>query len=476
MSNINLLPEELRRREQKELEHLAKQRRAEKIELNRPLPVQQAIKKESDKPKRSWFRDIFGVRPEKKVPPTAMPHPIAKSSLDMDLLAASKKKKFNYKFGGKPEEFIKAGYAGPSEQHPARPQPPQPKWQPRPVQPIVSRAPNGFFKQSAPAPATPPAPYKMYAKPVEKQSFWAKLFAKKQKPPRPIVPPKPTAKPQPPLPAPLPPARPPQPPKKEPRDSWWKILHGLFTFSKKKNISGLHVAGERQKIAAVSAPFQHPNGGQKPEIRPARPSYHQAPPPARPAIQINLAKLPPEHHEPNFALLLLIFIAAWILPALLVYGCVYFISQQQAGIDQQLAQEQQRLNQLNAQLSPYLIKQERLDAFNSRLLALKLLLQRQNSWDNFFTLLEKYTLDEVYYRQLSAEAGGQMSLSAIAPDYQAAARQTAVFAGDEGFAKEIKVNESREINDEKVGRVMVNFLPRMYLQPGVFNKDWLSTK
>ena len=65
------------------------------------------------------------------------------------------------------------------------------------------------------------------------------------------------------------------------------------------------------------------------------------------------------------------------------------------------------MNQLNDQLAPYLAQQDRLDNFNNRVLTLKTLLQKQNSWDNFFGLLETYTLDEVYYRQMSAEANGQ---------------------------------------------------------------------
>lgn len=472
MSNINLLPEELRRREQKEMEHLTKQRRVEKIELNRPLPVQQAIKKESDKPKKSWLKELFGVRSKPTAPLVSLPAPIAKSSLDLDLLAASRKKKFNYKFGTKPPEFTKAGYAGAPEQHPVRPQVPQ--WQPRPTQPIAPRPQNGFY-QAPPRPAVPPAPYKTYAKPAEKKSFWAKLFAPKPKAP------KPAAVPAPVLSRPIPPVRPPapviaKPAKKEPRDSWWKIFHGLFTFSKKKDISKLHLAGERHRVIASPVPAPRQEGGQQPTMKPPAPNYHQAPPLSHSAVHINLAKLPPEQREPNFALLMLIFLAAWIVPALLVYGGSVFINQQQDKIETQLAQEQQRLTQFKSQLSPYWEKQTQTDAFNGRLAALKSLLQRQNSWDSFFNLLEKYTLDDVYYRQLSAEASGQLSLSAIAPDYQTVARQTAIFAGDESFVKNIKVNETSEVNDEKVGQVMINFQPRMYLQPGIFRKDQLTAQ
>lgn len=481
MSNINLLPEELRRREQKELEHLAKQKRVERIELNRPLPVQQALKKESDKPKKSWFKEFFGTRAKKTALPSQAPQPIAKSSFDMDLLAASKKKQFNYRFGGKPQEFTKAAYAGAQEQHPLRPQQPQPRpqqqWQPRPAAP---RPQNGFFQPQPPRPMMPPAPYKTYVKseqkkPLEKKkSFWAKLFARKPKAPKPLPAPKPVVAPTPQPPKPLPRPQPvmvAKPAKKESRDSWWKIFHGLFTFSKKKNISGLHVAGEHTRVMAAPAPVYRPQNGSRPEIKPAQPSYHQAPPLQHPAVQVNFAKLPPIHHEPNFALLMLIFVAAWILPALAIYGCSVFMNQQQSKIDSQIAQEEQKISQLGEQLSPYLEKQAQLDNFNSRLSTLKSLLQNQNSWTVFFTLLEKYTLDDVYYRQLSASASGQMSLSAMAPDYQKAAEQTAVFSGAGDFVKEVKVNEAKEANDEKVGQVMINFQPRLDLSPGIFNKN-----
>ena len=484
MSNINLLPEELRRREQKELEHLAKQKRFERIELNRPLPVQQAIKKESDKPKKSWLKEFFGMRVKKTAVPLQSPEPIAKSSWDFDLLAASKKKKFNYKFGAKPQEFTKAAYAGPQEQHPVRPQPAQPQ-PPRGVQPAAPRAQNGFFQQPPRPPMPPAAPYKTYAKPKEKKSFWSWLFARKPKEPKPALAPKPiiAAAPLPPKPAPAPrPVAAAAPIKKEQRDSWWKIFHGLFTSSKKKNISGLHIAGEHAKVIAAPAPAFRPQNGHKPEIKPAQPvakpiqpSYHQAPPAQPSALQINLAKLPPAIHkrcEPSFALMMLIFIAAWILPILAIYGCSIFISQQQNKINSQIAQEEQKMSQLNVQLSPYQQKQGQLDTFNGRLSSLKLLLDNQNTWGTFFQLLEKYTLDDVYYREMSAQADGQMSLSALATSYQKAAEQTAAFSGAGEFVKKVEVNEAKEINDEKTGQVMINFQPRLDISEGIFNKNW----
>jgi cell division protein FtsL len=479
MPNINLLPEELRRREQKELEHLAKQRRVERIGLNRPLPMQQALKKESDKPKRSWLKEFFGIRQKPVALPLQTPPPVAKSSFNPDLLAASKKKQFNYRFGVKPPEFTKAAYAGASEQHPVRPQPqqPQPQWQPRPAAP---RQQNGFF-QPSPRSAMPPAPYKTYAKPKEKKSFWAWLFVKKPKAPRPMPIPKPAVLAAPVPSRPMPAFRPQlpapaKPIKKEPRDSWWKIFRGLFTVSKKKNISGLHMAGEHTRVMTAPTPAYRPQNGSRPEIKPVQPSYHQAPPLPHPAVQVNFAKLPPVHHEPNFALLMLIFVAAWVFPVLIIYGGSTFINYQQAKLDTQLVQQQQEMSRLNNQLSPYLSKQTRLDTFNGRLAVLKSLLQNQNSWTAFFTLLEKYTLDDVYYRQLSASADGQLSLSAMAPDYQKAAEQTAVFSGAGDFVKEVKVNEAKEINDEKVGQVMINFQPRLYLLEGIFNKNRETVK
>ena len=470
MSNINLLPEELRQREQKELERLAKQRRVEKVELNRPLPVQQAIKKESDKPKKSWLKEFFGARPPKASPLVQTPAPVAKSSFDVDLLAASKKKQFNYKFGGKPQDFTKAGYAGVPERHPARPQPQQ--WQPRVAQPAAPRPQNGFYQQQQPRPAVPPAPYKTYAKPELKKSFWSKLFAKKPKAPKlpkPIPAPKPVIAPmpQPPKPAPAPV----KPIKKEPRDSWWKIFPGLFSSSKKKNLSDLHLAGESARIMPAPAPVRHQANGHKPEIKPAQPSYHQAPPLQHSAVQVNLAKLPPAHHEPNFALMLIIFIGAWIFPVLLIYGSYTLMNYQQNKVDAQIAQQQQEMIRLSSQLSPYLLQQAQLDAFNGRLAALKSLLQNQNSWGPFFTLLEKYTLDDVYYRSLAADADGQVSLSAMAPTYQKVAEQTAVFSGAGDFIKDVKVNEAKEANDEKTGQVMINFLPRLDLAEGIFNNN-----
>jgi hypothetical protein len=55
------------------------------------------------------------------------------------------------------------------------------------------------------------------------------------------------------------------------------------------------------------------------------------------------------------------------------------------------------------------------------------MLEKHVSWSQLFTKLERYTLPEVYYKSLSADVNGTVTLSASAKDYETAIKQLYIY-------------------------------------------------
>lgn len=88
-------------------------------------------------------------------------------------------------------------------------------------------------------------------------------------------------------------------------------------------------------------------------------------------------------------------------------------------------------------------------------------------WTKFFTLLEKYTLPEVYYSGVSAGINGALSLSASTNSYEAVARQLKVLQQEQ--AQEFV--QSVVINSASLGTDGVGFSVNLVLNPDLFYYD-----
>lgn len=88
---------------------------------------------------------------------------------------------------------------------------------------------------------------------------------------------------------------------------------------------------------------------------------------------------------------------------------------------------QQQITTLQNRLAEFQAVQKDIVAFDHRLAAINQLLDRHLLWSRLFTLLEQATLPEVSYRQVSFDATGRVTLSAVAKNYPAVAQQIAVW-------------------------------------------------
>jgi hypothetical protein len=94
-------------------------------------------------------------------------------------------------------------------------------------------------------------------------------------------------------------------------------------------------------------------------------------------------------------------------------------------------------------------------------------------WNNFFQLLEKYTVSEVYYRGLTAGNGGALTLKAIGTDYDAVARQIKVLQKEEAaeFVTSVDVSGAsyNELEEYVEFDVTVVLNPNLF----VYNENYI---
>lgn len=92
------------------------------------------------------------------------------------------------------------------------------------------------------------------------------------------------------------------------------------------------------------------------------------------------------------------------------------------------------------------------------------LLNKHIYWTNFFALLEKYTVAEVYYTGFSAGQDGALTLNAVGTDYNAVARQLKVLQQEEAMEFAILADISAATLTEQG----VEFSITLVLEPFLF--------
>jgi Tfp pilus assembly protein PilN len=121
----------------------------------------------------------------------------------------------------------------------------------------------------------------------------------------------------------------------------------------------------------------------------------------------------------------------------LIYGGLIFwsfqIEQRAKAIDQQIATVEASIGQFQG-------LKDQISQTETQIKDVQQLLNRHIYWTHFFDLLQKYTIDTVYFDKFAAGINGSLSLSAHGNDYQAAARQLKLLQTD--AAKEFVKNAS----------------------------------
>lgn len=459
---INLLPEELRRREQKELQRAARRPKIFEIELTNPAKVRPADLA-SDQPKKFWWQKIFGTAPKKPAATLkpALVLPLKSSAIKLDLLSSAKTQKIKYQQQEKKEKPSKIN---------------QSFWRwlfgpPRSPIRALDAAQSAPAKIMGEARKIQSAGGSVLPLPAKKSIHW---FSFRRRPKRHLIF---TGSPK------ITPKLAEAAPKLMPAGSAFKLKPEKAILVEEKLVKPLpsRKINWRQKLmlllkgrqkSAAGLPWPPLKAKSKPvATAKEKAKYHLAPKLAKSGLDINL--IPEELLARKYlgvkGQVAALFLAV-ILPFLAVTAVYYLIDYYQQQIDQQIKNSQQLVNQLNQELSGFQEIQQKNFLLQQKLLALDTLFNGQIRWTNFFNLLEKYTLAEVYYTNFTADISGEFVLPAVATNYQKAAQQIVALKSAKDFVKKVGVDNLRLYSTSKAGIIGVAFELKLVLADDVFIK------
>lgn len=156
-----------------------------------------------------------------------------------------------------------------------------------------------------------------------------------------------------------------------------------------------------------------------------------------------------------------------LLVAIIYLGITWYqirMSQQIGGLSQQISVIDKEIAQSER------LKDEAL-ALQKRLELIRDLLGNHVYWTQFFSLLEKNTIDDVYYTSFSMAGREKLVISAATKDYHSVARQLVAFQQAADFVKEVRIDAaSAEINEIEGTYVVsfninLEFLPKTFWKP-----------
>ena len=100
------------------------------------------------------------------------------------------------------------------------------------------------------------------------------------------------------------------------------------------------------------------------------------------------------------------------------------------------------------------------------------LLESHVYWTKFFSLLEKYTVSDVYYTDFSMAGTDKLVISAVGRDYESVAQQIVAFQQAADFVKSVKIDAATAEIDGESGvytgvsfDINLEFLPEVFLKP-----------
>lgn len=165
-----------------------------------------------------------------------------------------------------------------------------------------------------------------------------------------------------------------------------------------------------------------------------------------------------------------ILILIMVLSGGVVFGAYYLINSNQLKVKQIIVEKTANILSLNEKVAA----NNKIAASNiylqQKLLAIKDNLDTKILWSKFFELLEKYTLETVYYTSFSADTSGLITLPAVASDYNEAAKQIVALQQASDFTSQVITDSATLSSSQNSGGMGVSFVLKIKLADNVFKK------
>lgn len=172
----------------------------------------------------------------------------------------------------------------------------------------------------------------------------------------------------------------------------------------------------------------------------------------------------------KFIALILSFFASILLVGL-VYGGLRFyeerIGSEIQAIDASIADKKIKISEY---------EKDRTEAFalQSKLDLLKGILKNHVHWTRVFEELEKYTVEDVYFTSFTASHEGNLTLAAIGKDYTSVARQLVTFQEAKDFTVFVQINSASARSQKEKNKVEIQetfFTVNLKMNPKIFFKE-----
>jgi Tfp pilus assembly protein PilN len=250
------------------------------------------------------------------------------------------------------------------------------------------------------------------------------------------------------------------------RMGWWQIIRSIFVPAYKAEPTPVSAQSHHDQKKDYVAPVKERH--QEVKVDKKDKSLHDAPKTSKLLVDVNLIPqelLLKKHWSPRTQVSFVLI--AVIVPALLVVGVYVGIMQLQRSTDRDIAFERQRMEQITNAVASLHKRQATDRHLERKLVAINELMKQHIRWSSFFTQLEKYTLDGVYYTDIKADVSGELVLPAVAPNYEVAAQQLVALRGATDFVSDAQVNAMQVLTDSKKGVIGVSFNLKIVLQDNV---------
>lgn len=145
--------------------------------------------------------------------------------------------------------------------------------------------------------------------------------------------------------------------------------------------------------------------------------------------------------------IILLFIAAFV-SAAFVFGWYEFIQWRSRDIADQNNKIQAEIDTIKTEMLQYDRERKEVEALIAGLSSMEDLLNRHVYWTRVFEQLQNYTIDDVYFTNFAASRDGTLRLSAIGRDYISVARQLVVFQNARNFVSKVEINSASARTDK----------------------------
>ncbi len=168
----------------------------------------------------------------------------------------------------------------------------------------------------------------------------------------------------------------------------------------------------------------------------------------------------------------LLNLSGLVVLTLLVVGAVYgLLVWYQINITNKIKVVDGQIQTVNSEIDEYKQFKEEAVGYQRQLKDLESLLNRHLYWTQFFNLLAAHTIPQIYYQDIAADADrGSVILSAVAKNYESLARQLAAFQQADDLVENVSITSAAAQLDERGMVSEVSFNINLILKPKVFLK------